>query len=832
MFVDMRIPHLRTGLFVLAACLLALRPAQAQQIDLSLHATAVPDSFEIRATSTGAPFSSLPNGVFSIRWEVASGGVMANSDLRRGCQAYSFFGNTGTTVDIGPYRYFTVVFFGERTLEQANCPITSAGMSIGGVRIRELSGCRNVALVQNAFTGLSNLDYYISMGGIDVTGDITSDPISAGDCPPCVPPVITGTSSAPVPYCGVGVDMGVTATGTDLEYAWYKPNGSYFGWLPQVGSPTQAAGTFTIVVYNACGADTAEVVAIVDPNLCEPPVLDSVWYHQEGPTGVRVRAAVDEPCITVTWTMPWGAVIPANNLHTVLVNNPVAGIYTAIVQNACGSDTMELDLVPPVPCSTPTVNASITAGGQCATGTTHFAATVTGPGPILSQGWYAPNGAQLTGVPNFNMGFAPWGTYYYVATNLCGSDTANVFHGGTDTTGLADCTPPEIMSVGPNGHSCYPDTVRLFASYVNDGPCAQVYWSGINILSTNGDTIEGIPTSVVMSITATNACGQVTMQVPFEIWHPQAEMVKLCFPVTSPLSLDSLLALHFPYEGGVWFLSGAPHSAYYDPAVDTTGQYFYHLEVDTNVVCPVARLTIHEPAPAYAGEDSTVHVCSSAPPFTMIGMLGGVPMPNGHWSFNNFNTDGEFDPATDLPGVYRYTKIVGQFINQCIDDAYLTINVEEALPWYADTDGDGLGDALDSLLSCDPVEGHVANGEDACPQLFGTVGDPCDDGDPATNDEVITEDCACIGGMGIDDGGSTGGWQLWPNPARGVVQLQGPSGTGALHITVVDASGREVLRTNPTSKPITLHTEQLAPGTYSVHIRTIERTSVLRLVVR
>ena len=189
--------------------------------------------------------------------------------------------------------------------------------------------------------------------------------------------------------------------------------------------------------------------------------------------------------------------------------------------------------------------------------------------------------------------------------------------------------------------------------------------------------------------------------------------------------------------------------------------------------------------------------------------------------------------VSGCPGVYRYTKIVGQFFYQCTDGAYLTINVEEALPWYTDTDGDGLGDALDSLLSCDPVEGYVANGEDACPQLFGTVGDPCDDGDPATNDEVITEDCACIGGMGIGDTGSSGGWQLWPNPARGVVQLQGPSGTGALHITVVDASGREVLQANPTaSKPITLHTEGLAPGAYSVRIRTTERTSVLRLVVR
>ena len=830
----MRIPHLRTGLFVLAAWLLPTRPASAQLIDLSLHATAVPDSFEIRATSTGAPFSSLPNGVFSIRWEVASGGVVTNSDLRRGCPAYSFLGNSGTTVDIDHYRYFTVVFFGDRTLEQANCPITASGMVLGTIRIRELSGCRNVALVENAFTGLNNLDYYISMGGYDVTGDITSAPITAGDCPPCEPPVITEIGADSVPNCGSGVHLWASATGTTPDYSWFDIDDELMGWLSEVEDAQGLPGTYTLIASNACGADTAQVDVVLDPELCVPPVIESAWYQPWG-GGLQLFVAVEASCPGLSWLTPGGSTVAVNSQGIAQVSGMEEGVYLAIAVNACGADTVELEVADPQGCAGPTIfNASITSSGApCNTGSAQFTATVSGLPGTVSTAWYNPQGNMLTGSAQFTVPYAPAGSYMFRAWNDCDADTVFVFHGPADTTGLANCTPPEILSVGPALSACLDDTVHVLANYSNEGPCATVrWWRGNTTLSTTDSAAVVLNSIAPIRFTATNACGQVTMEVPLTIWYADQIYHKLCLKESTPLSMDSMMQLEHPYQGGQWLLNGAPVDHIYDPAVDTSGFYYYHMEVDTGVVCPVVELILMEYPHADAGEDTTVTVCTTDPPFLLFDMLGGDPMPDGYWEFNFTIPPPLFDPATGLSGIYRYTKIVGQFFYQCTDGAYLTINVEEALPWYADTDGDGLGDALDSLLSCDPVEGHVANGEVACPQLFGTVGDPCDDGDPATNDEVITEDCACIGGMGIDDVGSTGGWQVWPNPARGVVQLQGPSGTDALHITVVDASGREVLRTNFTSKPITLHTEGLAPGTYSVHIRTTERTSVLRLVVR
>lgn len=154
----------------------------AQQIDLSLHATAVPDSFEVRATATSGIFMAVPNATFSLRWEVAAGGVAQNSDIRRACDGFSLSNQTGT-IDIADHRYFTLVLFGDRPLGP-ECAIGPEGRTIAGIRIRQLSGCRHVQLVQNAYTQLNNLNYYFSIGGVPVTGAITSAPIPGGRADP------------------------------------------------------------------------------------------------------------------------------------------------------------------------------------------------------------------------------------------------------------------------------------------------------------------------------------------------------------------------------------------------------------------------------------------------------------------------------------------------------------------------------------------------------------------------------------------------------------------------------------------------------------------------
>jgi hypothetical protein len=74
--------HRRTWITVLFGIVAHLLPAQ--QIDLSLHPTAVPDSFVVRATSTEGSWGAVPNAVFTIRWELEAGGEMNNGDVQPG----------------------------------------------------------------------------------------------------------------------------------------------------------------------------------------------------------------------------------------------------------------------------------------------------------------------------------------------------------------------------------------------------------------------------------------------------------------------------------------------------------------------------------------------------------------------------------------------------------------------------------------------------------------------------------------------------------------------------------------------------------------------------
>ncbi|MFZ1692662.1 MAG: hypothetical protein WAT74_05610, partial [Flavobacteriales bacterium] len=75
------------------------------------------------------------------------------------------------------------------------------------------------------------------------------------------------------------------------------------------------------------------------------------------------------------------------------------------------------------------------------------------------------------------------------------------------------------------------------------------------------------------------------------------------------------------------------------------------------------------------------------------------------------------------------------------DDA----NFDAPTTWYADADGDGLGDPNDTQEACTQPEDYVAVAGDDCPLVEGTIGSPCDDEDETTINDVLQNDCTCAG---------------------------------------------------------------------------------------
>ena len=66
--------------------------------------------------------------------------------------------------------------------------------------------------------------------------------------------------------------------------------------------------------------------------------------------------------------------------------------------------------------------------------------------------------------------------------------------------------------------------------------------------------------------------------------------------------------------------------------------------------------------------------------------------------------------------------------------------------WYEDADADGFGDHASFATQCgsQPV-GYVSDHTDDCTLVPGKVGSPCDDGNAATINDVLSATCTCVG---------------------------------------------------------------------------------------
>jgi hypothetical protein len=147
-------------------------------------------------------------------------------------------------------------------------------------------------------------------------------------------------------------------------------------------------------------------------------------------------------------------------------------------------------------------------------------------------------------------------------------------------------------------------------------------------------------------------------------------------------------------------------------------------------------------APADAGTDGSLTVCSVDAPTSLLAQLVGTPDGGGSWSGPSAVLNDLYDPASMDAGVYTYT-VTG---NSPCPNASATVTVTEnaATVWYADQDGDGFGDPGLSQLVCAQPIGYVANSDDTCPTFSGLIGGACDAG-PNFVLGTISNACTCVG---------------------------------------------------------------------------------------
>ncbi|QQS72087.1 MAG: PKD domain-containing protein [Flavobacteriales bacterium] len=312
----------------------------------------------------------------TIRYDASSG--MAIGGGTSFCSAWSAFSPSPVVLN-GGLAYRTYNGFGINRLED---PVFDGGCGISLVPEEWFTittipvageGCTEFILGNDAFTQLSNRNYYVSMGGHNVTGQVLDGPVNGGNCAPdclgipggtalpgtpcddldpgtfddtwgancvctgttgCVPPTITGTSTNS-PICSSnGLNLAVTATGSGpLSYAWtgagsYSPN-------PTSASVTvtgAATGPYQVTVSNTCGDASASIPVMVQQAPSATIAYGGSPYCATTGTATVTRTGTSGG----TYTASPGGLSITGSTGTINLGNSTAGTYTVTYTIAAG----------------------------------------------------------------------------------------------------------------------------------------------------------------------------------------------------------------------------------------------------------------------------------------------------------------------------------------------------------------------------------------------------------------------------------------------------------------------------------------------------------------
>ncbi len=132
---------------------------------------------------------------------------------------------------------------------------------------------------------------------------------------------------------------------------------------------------------------------------------------------------------------------------------------------------------------------------------------------------------------------------------------------------------------------------------------------------------------------------------------------------------------------------------------------------------------------------------------------------NGNWNLiENFTTDltnewHELTVTSFQTRYLRFTKNENQAKINEIAVCGFPLNCETCHPSGNDSDADGIADACDICPGFNDFEDGDLDGiPNGCDTFCPNTGQPCDDGDQCTENEIVDNDCNCIGTFADDDG--------------------------------------------------------------------------------
>lgn len=631
----------------------------AQNINVGLYPTAVADSFEVRAFTDYGTYTGVPsNIVLTIRWDEAAGGTFGALDIANPCPYYSF-GPMGPMVTVNGFKYRSMYIIGFEQLTEEYA-ITTTPRVIVSFRIRGLTGCRRVALVNDQLTYDDNRLYYWSMNGSDRTGAIVTGHYESGPCAPCPPPQIDSivTTTTVLPNCQLAVNAVVHPMVPSNDHVWElgrsgisdEPSPSFVG---------SGGRTISLSVSNACGVAVAQHVIEVDSATCPAPVITGIDRDYAGTLGAVELLATFTPstsCNRSAWQIVEGVIIGESPYLNYTLLESTTLQFT--VSNACGFDVLTVDLdLDSATCAPPVILSVDTNVINTALG--HFFLQVNllqGSGP-LNVTWSGPIPIAATGT-NIELLNAIAGTYQAVVSNPCGSDTISFV--------IQDvgCSPPVIGSTSHSPFACATDDVSFGVSLSSGTVGTSFTWTGPTELPPLQQfPVVTAPIPGTYQVVATNLCGSDTATLELAIACTPPEVLEIIAGPVQCASGEQILFAQltpgvscpsFAWSGpdgvsgnGQSFTVGTNGSGSYQVVVtNACGSDTASYQVVSACVPPVITNVVHSPWD-----------CPTSPVYILTHLAPGATCPTLTWSGPaqpiGSGVSATLLSGTALPGTYQ-----------------------------------------------------------------------------------------------------------------------------------------------------------------------------------
>jgi hypothetical protein len=176
----------------------------------------------------------------------------------------------------------------------------------------------------------------------------------------------------------------------------------------------------------------------------------------------------------------------------------------------------------------------------------------------------------------------------------------------------------------------------------------------------------------------------------------------------------------------------------------------------------------------------------------------------------NYNPLATFDDFTcEFPG------------NPCDDGNPETLND------FLDNDCNCIGQIIQTLGCTDMDACNYDMSADTDDGSCYFVGDPCDDGDANTSNDLYNANCQCEGVVSVEE--ISAFYSVYPNPTNGIITIAQQEGTAIQMIEVVDITGKRAATFNPNASITTIDLSAFAQGLYTLNIHSNNEVKSVRV---